>query len=206
LRAIRWHQTGDRTRAALDAARSGRVFAFILIGVGFLEFLYGADVSGLWFVLLGWFLLSASRAEEMQAHLTHDLAATRVRDLMTAHPITVRADMNVNEVLHDYVLARHCSTFPVLDNGGRLSGLVTLDRLRSVPAARRATTPVSEFAWPVEELTIAAPDELILDVLRRSGEGGDGRILVGVDGAVIGIVSPTDITRALQIADVERAH
>jgi Zn-dependent protease/CBS domain-containing protein len=205
LRAIRWRQTGDRTRAALDAARAGRVFAFILMLLGFLEFLYGADVSGLWFVLLGWFLLSASRAEEMQVHLTHDLAAIHVRDLMTADPITVRADMNVSDVLHDYVLARHCSTFPVLDDGGRLCGLVTLGRLRSVPAAGRETTPVCEIAWPVEDLTIAAPEELVLDVLRRGNAGGDGRILVCLDDAVIGIVSPTDISRALQIADVERA-
>ena len=206
LRAVRWRQTGDRTRAALDAAHAGRVFAFILITMGFLEFLFGADVAGLWFVLLGWFLLSASRAEELQIHLTRDLATTRVRDLMTADPITVRNDMNVNEVLHDYVLARHCSTFPVLDNSGRLAGLVTLGRLRSVPAERRATTRISEVAWPVEDLTIATPDELILEVLRRSAAGGDGRILARTDDAVVGIVSPTDITRALQLADVERAN
>jgi Zn-dependent protease/CBS domain-containing protein len=204
LRAIRWRQTGDRTRAALDAARAGRVFAFVLMTLGFFEFLFGADVSGLWFVLLGWFLLSASRAEEMQIHLTRDLAKTRVRDLMSTDPITVRDDMTVHEVLHDYVLARHCSTFPVLDDTRRLAGLVTLGRLRSVPPARRASTRVSAIAWPVAALTIAGPDELILDVLRRSAAGGDGRILACDADTVVGIVSPTDITRALQFADVER--
>jgi CBS domain-containing protein len=74
-----------------------------------------------------------------------------------------------------------------------------------VPAARRATTRISEVAWPVEDLTIATPDELILEVLRRSAAGGDGRILARTDDAVVGIVSPTDITRALQLAEVERA-
>jgi Zn-dependent protease/CBS domain-containing protein len=206
LRAIRWRQTGDRQRAALDAVRAGRVFAFILMTLGFLEFFFGADVSGLWFLLLGWFLLNASRTEEMQVRLTRGLAATRVRDVMTADPITVRDHTSVEAVLHDYVLARHCSTFPVLDSGGRLSGLVTLGRLRAVPPAQRSTIRASEIAWPVEDLTIAAPDDLILDVLRRSAAGGDGRILVCRDDAVIGIVSPTDITRALQLADVDQAH
>jgi Zn-dependent protease/CBS domain-containing protein len=201
LRAIRWRQTGDRTRATLDAARAGRGFAFVLIVLGFFEFLVGADVSGLWFVLLGWFLLTASRAEEMQARMRRDLATMHVRDLMTADPITVRNDMSVDEVLHDYVLARHCSSFPVLDDASRLAGLVTLGRLRSVPPAHRATTRVSEIAWPLADLTIAAPDEPILDVLRRSTDGGDGRILVSRGDAVVGIVSPTDITRAMQFAD-----
>ena len=174
--------------------------------LGFFEFLFGADISGLWFVLLGWFLLSASRAEETQIHLTRDLANTRVRDLMSADPITVRDPMTVHEVLHDYVLARHCSTFPVLDDTGRLAGLVTLGRLRSVPPARRVTTRVSQIAWPVAALTIAGPDELVLDVLRRSGAGGDGRILVRDADTVVGIVSPTDITRALQVVDPEGVH
>ena len=136
LRAIRWRQTGDRTRGALDAVRAGRFFAFVLIALGFVEFLYGAGVSGLWFVLLGWFLFSASQAEELQVHLTHDLATTRVRALMTADPITVRGDTSVERVLHDYVLTHHCSTFPVVDSAGRLAGLVTLSRLRAVQPAR----------------------------------------------------------------------
>lgn len=202
LRAIRWRQTGDRARAALDAAHAGRAFAFVLMALGFLEFLYGANVSGLWLVLLGWFLLNASRAEELQVRITRDLGTTRVRDLMTADPITIRADMSVDEVLHDYVLARHCSSFPVLDGHGQLVGLVTLGRLRSVAATQRATTRVSEIAFAARDVTIATPDEMVLDVLRRSAGGGDGRILVCRDNTVVGIVSPTDITRALQFADV----
>jgi Zn-dependent protease/CBS domain-containing protein len=204
LRAVRWRQTGDRTIAAIDAARAGRVFGFILVALGFLEFLLGTDVSGLWFVLLGWFLISASRAEEMQVRLHHDLGTTRVSDLMTAEPITVRENMTVDEVLHEYVLARHCSTFPVLDDAGHLTGLVTLGRLRSVLPQQRTTTPVATIAWPFAELTIADPDELIVDVLRRGAAGGDGRIVVCRGDALIGIVSPTDIARAMQVADVRR--
>jgi CBS domain-containing protein len=136
--------------------------------------------------------------------MTRDLATTRVRDLMTPNPITVRKDMSVDEVLHDYVLARHCSSFPIVDDAGRLAGLVTLGRLRSVSPAHRATTLVSEIAWPLGDLTIAEPDELILEVLRRSTDGGDGRVLVNRGDAVVGIVSPTDITRAMQFADAAR--
>ena len=201
LRAIRWRSTGDRTRAEIDAAHAGRVFAFVLIALGFFELLVGADLSGLWLVLLGWFLLSASRVEEMQARLTRDLGTTRVRDLMTANPITVRDTMHVDEVLHDYVLARHCSSFPVLDASGQCAGLVTLGRLRSVAPAQRASTPVAAVSWPLDDLTIAAPDELLLGVLRRSKPGGDSRIVVCEGASVVGIISPTDITRALQVVD-----
>jgi Zn-dependent protease len=46
LRAIRWRQTGDRTRAALDAARAGRAFAFVLVTLGFFEFLSAPTCPG----------------------------------------------------------------------------------------------------------------------------------------------------------------
>ena len=176
------------------------------MSLGFFEFLVGADVSGLWLLLLGWFLLSASRAEELQARVTQELRTTRVRELMTEHPITVDGAMGVDRILHDFVLARHCSTFPVVDHAGHCTGLVTFGRIRSVPAERRATTTVSEIAWPAGEVMLATPDELVVDVLRRGPEGGDGRIVVCDDGGVVvGIVSPTDITRALQFASVEPA-
>jgi Zn-dependent protease/CBS domain-containing protein len=201
LRAVRWRQTGDRTRGALDAVRAGRVFALVLMTLGFTELVLGADISGVWFLLLGWFLLGAARAEEMEIRLTHDLAAKRVRDLMTPDPITVRADMTAGEVLDGYVLRHHCSSFPIVDGSGRLTGLVTLSRLRSVASARRFTTPVSEIAWPVADIAVAAPDELVLDVLRREVPGGDGRVVVCVDGVLVGILSPSDISRALGVGE-----
>ena len=202
LRAIRWRQTGDRTRAAIDASRAGRTFAFALIALGFAELLFGAEISGIWLILLGWFLLSASHTEEVQARLTRDLGTTRVRELMTPDPITVPDTLSVHDVLHDYVLARHCSSFPVVDVQGRCDGMVTLGRMRSVAADLRTTTPVAVVSWPLDELTIATPDELVLDVLRRTKPGAGGRVLVLEGDSVVGIVSPTDITRALQAMGV----
>jgi len=42
----------------------------------------------------------------------------------------------------------------------------------------------------------------VLDVLRRASGAADERILVLHDHALVGIVSPTDVTRALQVADL----
>ena len=46
----------------------------------------------------------------------------------------------------------------------------------------------------------------MLDVLHRTNDStGDGRILVFKDGALAGIVSNTDVTRAIQIAELEHS-
>ena len=85
LRAILWRRTGDRTRASLSATKAGRAFGYVLVAVGFVEFVY-ATWSGLWFVLLGWFLLSAAHAEENQIKLGGALSGVRVRDTMALTP------------------------------------------------------------------------------------------------------------------------
>src|ERR1019366_4541541 len=66
LRAALWQRNGDRVGAATTAARTGQVFGYILIALGVFEFLE-VGLIGLWFVFLGWFLLSAARGEENAA-------------------------------------------------------------------------------------------------------------------------------------------
>jgi Zn-dependent protease/CBS domain-containing protein len=206
LRAALWWRRGDRVASAVSATRAGRVFAYVLVGGGFAEILVGAVVSGFWMILLGWFVLNASRAEEEQIRMTRDLAGVRVRDLMTPAPITVRDTLAVEDVLHDYVLGRHCSAFPVVDAQGVIEGLVTLRHLRGVHPSERASTPVGRIALPVDQVPRAAPDEMILDVLRRAADLEEARLLVFEHGHLVGIVSPTDVARAVQLAELVHAR
>ena len=74
---------------------------------------------------------------------------------------------------------------------------MTYRRVRAVPPERWTTTAVDDVALPVDELWTATPDEKLLDVLAR-GRGGDGRIVVLDRGQLVGIVSPVDITQAIQ--------
>ncbi len=204
LRAILWRRSGDRVHAAISATRAGRAFAYVLVVAGFAEFVFIASVSGLWLVLLGWFLLAASRAEETQIRMNRDLAGVRVRDVMTADPFTVPDDLSADQVLHDYMLRRHCSSFPVVDRAGGVVGLVTLRQLRELPPGRRATTRAVELATPLSDVPQAAPQELLLDVLRRmSAARGNGRILVLLDGHLVGIMSPTNVARVVEAAELQ---
>jgi Zn-dependent protease len=206
LRAILWRRSGDRQQAAISASKAGRVFAYVLFGVGFAEFAFAGDLSGLWFVILGAFVLTMSRAEETQARLTRDLAGVQVREVMTPQPMTVPSDISVERVLHDYVLALHCSSFPVRDVDSRVVGLLTLRQLRAVPVAQRPTVRAGDVALPLAWVLRASPDELLLDVLRRAENVDDDRILVFAAGELVGIVSSSDVSRLVQLIELQRAH
>jgi CBS domain-containing protein len=196
LAAILWRRSGDERAARRRAARTGRGLGQVLIGLGVVEVLFGG-VGGLWLVLLGFFLAAAARAEEGQLELRGALAGALVKDVMTAQPAVARRGSTIADFVAEAGCHARGSSFPVVDDRGQICGLVTFRRARVVPHDRWATTSVDEIALPLHELWTATPDERLLDVLAR-GRGGDGRIVVLDGGRVVGIVSPLDITQAMQ--------
>ncbi len=202
LRALLWRRHGDRLRATAAAARAGRTFAYLLIGLGLVDFAAGASAGGLWFVFLGWFLLAAARAEEASVVARELLGGMRVRDVMSPDPVVAPAAITVAELLDRYALRHRFSAFPLVDDGGGLVGLLTLSRLKGVPPARRHLTTAASVACPLSEVPLADPDEAVVDLLERMAGCADGRALVLDGGRLVGIVSPTDIARILQAASL----
>jgi Zn-dependent protease/CBS domain-containing protein len=202
LRALLWRWRGDRTRAAVTASRAGRVFGYLLIGLGLAEILLAPGIGGLWFVLIGWFISAAAGAEEQQARLQQALGDVRVRDVMTRDPVTVRSGISVAELLDDYVLRHRFSTFPVTDEQGRPVGLVTLNRVKRVDPSERGHLTIDTIACPLEDIPQASPDDPLRSARAPMASCSDGRVLVVEDGHVAGILSPMDVTRMLELAEL----
>jgi Zn-dependent protease len=197
LTAVLWRRSGDERAARRRSARIGQVLGQVMIGIGIFDVLVGAGIGGLWFVLLGWFLMAAARGEQAQIELTGALDGMRVADVMTARPVVVGRGTKIADLVAHESLHTHGSSFPIVDDHGQLTGLVTFRRVRAVPHGRWANTTVDDIGLHLDELRMATPDEKLLDVLARGG-GGDGRIVVVEGGHVVGIVSPTDVTQAVQ--------
>jgi Zn-dependent protease len=98
LRALLWRTSGDRLGAATAAARAGQMFAYALVVLGILEFL-AVGIIGLWFAFMGWFLLSAARAEENAVVMRSSLANVYVRDIMSRDPVTFASATTVASLI-----------------------------------------------------------------------------------------------------------
>lgn len=197
LRAALWKWRGDRPWAAIAAARAGRVFGAGLIAFGLWQFLLGGGFGGLWLALIGWFLFGAAGAEQQQTRITESLAGVRVGDVMSVQPQTVPPDLTVAEFVDHHLWQYRHTAFP-LTEAGRPVGLVTMDRIRHVPAELRQDITLREVACPADELILASPHEPLKDLLPRLHRCADGRALVVTDDQLVGIVSHTDISRAVQ--------
>jgi Zn-dependent protease/CBS domain-containing protein len=200
LRAYLWRRHGDSVRAGIGAAHAGRVVAFILIALGLAEFLARGLFSGVWLAFIGWFIFAASREEETRISTQQLFAGLRVADAMTARPHTAPGWIAVEDFIQRYVLGDRHSAYPVADRDGSIVGLVTLTQLRNVAPSRRTTTSVGEIALPLESVPTAAPREPLSALLERMAPVGPrSRALVIDGGEVVGIITPSDVARLIDV-------
>jgi Zn-dependent protease/CBS domain-containing protein len=203
LRAALWQFRGGRHAAAVNAARAGRILGFVMISLGVLQLVTGRGLGGVWLALIGWFVVSAATAEEQQARLGGRLAGVKVGQVMAVRPTVLDGNLTVADFIAQVALTHQYSTYPLVDQYGRLTGLVTLNRVRAVQPELRATTRLQEIACPPSEVPTARPEESLVELLERMNGCADGRAVVVDDaGRVVGVMSASDVARSLQLADL----
>lgn len=202
LRAYLWHRHGDPVRAAIGAARAGCVLGYALIGLGLLQLLLASVIGGAWMAFLGWFLLTAARAEKVGVRARASLAGVRVADVMTPNPHTVAESVSVERFIEDFLLGDRHSAYPVTSDGGVCTGLVTLAQVRGVPAARRAVARLSDIAIPRARMATAEPAEPLVAVLERLTPQAGNRVVVLDSGRAVGVVTAADVARVIDVREL----
>jgi CBS domain-containing protein len=129
----------------------------------------------------------------------------KVLDLMRAPVITTGRDATIGEVI--ITLAdRHISALPVVDHHGRIVGVLsTTDVLEAEAAASDDAAREQLFTdTRVEDLMTnrpltIAPDADVREAARQMLYGEVDRLFVEQDGALVGVISRTDVVRAFAI-------
>jgi Zn-dependent protease/CBS domain-containing protein len=199
LHAAVWARTGSHERATEVATRSGQWVGYGLIALGILAVL-GGDLFAVWFLLIGWFLVAAARAEATHELLRDALEPLRVRDVMTPDPVVAPDDVALQDLIDGWFLQRGCSAFPLRGRDGHVDALVTLSGLRRHRGNGALTA--RDVADDVATVARVSPDDSVATLLEQiqAAHGGDGRALVFEGERLVGIVSPTDLRRALDLA------
>jgi Zn-dependent protease len=203
-RSIAWKLTGDRTKATKLAAGVGQGFAYVMMGVGIFWLVGFGDFVGVYWIVLGFFLLTAARGAVVQTAFTERIAGVTVEDIMDREPVAVPSDLPAEQAYDDY-FRRYGGWpwFPVIDESGRYLGLIHRPALEHVVhlGGTQAERRVAELMEPDTgdgAVSAGAKLETLLssEPLRRVG----ALFAVDTQGVLRGVVTLDQVRRALQSA------
>jgi Zn-dependent protease len=205
LRSALWYFRGDLQWATRVASGVGRGFGFLFIGLGVLMLIVDGAFSGAWLAFIGWFLLQAATAEARYVATQQALDGFKVRDLMIRQPVTVDADLSLGQFMDEVAWSRRYTTYPVLDHGHPI-GLLAFRSVATVPRSEWNARRVREAMIPREKVPLLHEDEQAIDALAELSASEVNRGLVVDDGRLAGLLSITDLARALEVGRPKAAR
>jgi Zn-dependent protease/CBS domain-containing protein len=197
LRSAIWRATGSLGRATRIASLAGQGVGWLLVAAGVAWLLAGDLAGGIWFAFIGWFLVQAARSSYQDLQLQQMLRGVEAEDVMAGDLRRIPPELSLQDAVDDYFMRYDHSAFPV-DEQGRTIGLLTLRGVRRVPREQWPTRRVRDHMVPLGDQVVVPPDARMDDVLGKLQDGEAGRVLVAQDGEVVGIITPSDLTRWLR--------
>ena len=197
LRAAIWKATGSLGRATRVASLAGQAVGWLLVAGGVAWLLAGDLAGGIWFAFIGWFLVQAARSSYQELQLQQLLGGVEAEDVMAGNLLRIPPELSLQDAVDDYFMRYDHSAFPV-DEGGRTIGLLTLRGVRRVPREQWPTRRVRDHMVPLGDQVEVAPDARMDGVVGKLQDGQTGRVLVAHDDEVVGIITPSDLTRWLR--------
>jgi CBS-domain-containing membrane protein len=149
---------------------------------------------------MGFFIIQAARAADIQSQITARIEGLRVADVMDEEPVSLSAELKLDRALDEYFLRYGYAWFPVVDAAGKFIGVVSRERAEQVPEQIRATSSVDEVAQfdlgNAHAVQLDAPLESLLtsEALQALG----AIMAVDRDGVLRGVVTIDQVRRALR--------
>lgn len=198
FRSIIWAWTKDLTKATKIASRFGQFFAYSLIVFG-LVMIFRGFLDGLWLILIGWFLNNAARGSYQQLLLRTQLGDVSVENLMIKDVQTVDPEINLQNLVDDYFMRLKTGCFPVVEQSGKLLGIVNLSDVRSISKDKWAVTHTKDVVEPVPaDRVISSKDEAITALMQMSQEN-KRQLFVVDNNQLVGEVHRRDIVGLLKV-------
>lgn len=198
LRSLLFSRNKNYDKSTRIAVRIGIIISYIFFGLGILIILSGSFVSGMWIILIGWFLQNGAQSYMYQYDIMKILSKIRLGELMRTNVISVPEDITINNILRNYFNIYMKSSFPVTKINYEIVGIVTLKSCLNVPEPERNTVLVKDVMLSKSKIKLLNVNDTAEKALSIMIKENQDKILVCDNGDILeGIVSKTDIIEAM---------
>ena len=201
LRAGIWWWTGNRPLATRIAAGGGRLFGWTLIGWGLWLLIAQRDASGLWTILIGWFVSHMASESARQDVISLQLKTVRVREVMRTPVGSVDGHESLTTFINDHLQHGDQTIWPVRD-GDTVTGLVGSREVMDIAPQQRNTVRVRDIQKPLETCQTVSSDAMLTDLLPLLAISAQSEVAVIDSGTIVGLVGSSDVLRFMQFHPV----
>lgn len=198
LRAALWARSNSLEFATRWAARSGVVIAYLMIAFGLINLFFFGIFGGLWYVLIGLFLKSASENAYSSMMVERALKDVDVASVMRESPEPVVAYESLQQLVDDRLLRTGERAFLVAQ-GGRIVGLISSTDVAKVPRETWPQRTVESAMVPSDRVHTVAPTTMLLDAAKVLQEQDIHQLPVLEDGRVVGLLTRSDVMRSIEL-------
>ncbi len=165
------------------AANIGKSLALIMLIFGLLS-------MNIILILVSLFVYFGAEQESKIIEIETIFKNIKAKDIMTLNPVCVSPDMSVEEFL-DFMLKHKYFGYPVVENG-KLIGCIGISNIHKKEGT------VRDY---MEKPIVVSEDTDIKEIIRKMAN--TDRVFVVEDGKLRGIISKTDILRAMGILELK---
>jgi Zn-dependent protease/predicted transcriptional regulator len=198
LRSILWGVKGNLRWATHVASDLGSAIGIFLIVFGILNFIAGAFIGGIWYLLIGLFIRSASQMSYKQLLIRNVLAGEEIQRFMKTDPITVSPSVSIEQLVNDYFYKYHYKMFPVT-NGDSLIGCITSKQVRELPREEWEQYSVRDVMIRCSDENVISPKTDALQALSIMNRTGNSRLMIVDNNQLLGIVTLKDMLKFFAI-------
>ncbi|HJH30520.1 MAG TPA: CBS domain-containing protein [Methanosarcinaceae archaeon] len=183
-----WYATSmPYVEATQRAAYIGKMFAFMMGILGIL--------SNAWLILIAFFIYIGASEEARTTAVNVILEKVPVQKVMSSDIVSVQPSMTIDEFSKLMFEKKHMG-YPVIE-GNNLKGIVTFTDVHTIPQQERANMLVSDVM--TKDVITVPIDADASEALKLISTRNIGRVLVTDNNSIVGILSKTDLVRALQL-------
>lgn len=196
FRALIWTRK-DYLYSTKLAVQVSKLLSLGFMTYGFFTIISSTIFDGFWILLIGFYIYNSAEESMAEAKVSQALTGVTIAEIMTRDVHTVEPNLSIQQLV-DYQMSKYKHHgFPVTI-GEKLIGIVTEEDIRRVEPELWDEKRVEDIMVPIDKLVTIKPGDAAMDAFIKMAKANVGRLPV-VDGEkLVGIITRSDLLRAVQ--------
>lgn len=205
VKAVVWKFTDNLYKGVAWAGRAGQVFGGLAVAWGALPFVLYGSFANVWFLIIGWFLITNAGRAVQTARLQERLSQLTAEDALLPDGPVVSEDITVREFIDQQLVSAqgNWERFWVVDSSGHLSGLIRPEDLQRTDRDQWDSVLLGQIVQPYDEKGAIEPSRSLLDVTKLLEKRNITEIPVMQNHVLLGLLRKSSIQQLLRRAQAQ---